>query len=229
MSIKNKILDIIKNSTLNISFNRSYSQEGEDLILNRIFNNKKNGFYVDIGSFHPIRFSNTYLFYKMGWNGITVDARPGSSKLFKKIRPRDISLEFPINDEEIELTYYMFNEPALNGFSKELTTKRQLETNYKLIKEIPLKTKTLEFILENYLPDNQIIDFLTVDVEGFDFNVLNSNNWEKYRPNFILTEDLELDVNNIYNSPVSKFLLEKNYSFYAKTLNTVFYKNNLLQ
>lgn len=229
MSIKNKILDTFKNSSFNITFNRSYSQEGEDLILNRIFNNRNNGFYVDIGSFHPVRFSNTFLFYKKGWRGITIDARPDSSLLFKKLRPNDISLEIPINDIETELVYYMFNEPALNGFSKELTEQRKNETSYKLIKEVNLKTKKLEFILDNYLPNNTKIDFLTVDVEGLDLNVLRSNNWEKYRPDYLLTEDLNLDLSNIYNSPVSIYLASKNYSFFAKTVNTIFYRNNLLK
>lgn len=229
MTLKNNIIDKIKNSIFNITYSRSYSQEGEDLILNRIFNGKLKGFYIDVGSFHPVRFSNTYLFYKKGWNGITLDARPGSSSLFKKIRPRDISLEIPINDVETELIYYMFNEPALNGFSKELTEQRKNGTSYQLINEILLKTKTLAYILDNYLPKNTKIDFLSVDVEGLDLNVLRSNNWDIYRPDYILTEDLSLDSNNIYKSPVSTLLYENKYSFYAKTVNTVFYKNNLLK
>ena len=73
--------------------NICYSQNGEDLILNRFLENKKNGFYIDIGAHHPIRFSNTYLFYKKGWRGINIDAMPGSMDLFNKIRSRDINIE----------------------------------------------------------------------------------------------------------------------------------------
>lgn len=72
---------------------KSYAQEGEDLLLRRIFEHKHNGFYVDIGAHHPFRFSNTYLLYKRGWRGINVDAMPGSIKLFAKFRPRDVNLE----------------------------------------------------------------------------------------------------------------------------------------
>jgi FkbM family methyltransferase len=216
-----------KNSVFNLTYRRSYSQEGEDLILDRIFDGKREGYYVDIGAFHPVRFSNTYLFYRRGWSGITIDARPGSSGLFKKIRPRDISIEQPVNDERVDLTYYMFDEPALNGFSKEITNQRISQTSYKLIKEITLHTETLSNILEKHLPISTKIDFVSIDVEGLDLNVLRSNNWEKFRPLYILTEDLNLDPKNIYKSPVSEFLYSKGYSFFAKTLNTVFFKNDL--
>lgn len=77
-------------------FEKSYSQEGEDLILKRFFSNKEKGFYIDIGAHHPKRFSNTYLFYSKGWNGINIDAMPGSMRLFNQIRKRDLNLEVPI-------------------------------------------------------------------------------------------------------------------------------------
>src|SRR5829696_7661265 len=75
---------------------KSYSQEGEDLILERIFLEQKKGFYVDVGAHHPKRFSNTFLFYKLGWFGINIDAMPGSMSAFESARPRDINLEVAI-------------------------------------------------------------------------------------------------------------------------------------
>lgn len=68
----------------------SYSQEGEDRLLDRYFGNRANGFFVDVGAHHPHRFSNTYLFYKRGWRGINIDAMPDSMKAFKSMRPRDV-------------------------------------------------------------------------------------------------------------------------------------------
>ena len=85
-----------------INYERSYSQEGEDRILLMPFENCKDGFYV---AHHPTRYSNTYLFYRMGWSGINIDAAPGSMNLFKKKRPRDINLEVAISDREEELTF----------------------------------------------------------------------------------------------------------------------------
>ena len=78
---------------------KSYSQEGEDLILQRFFEKQAVGFYVDVGAHHPRRYSNTYLFYKKGWSGINIDAMPNSMKRFDKYRPRDINIEKPISEK----------------------------------------------------------------------------------------------------------------------------------
>jgi hypothetical protein len=96
--------------------NRSWSQEGEDMALRRVFEKEKIGFYVDVGAHHPKRFSNTYFFYRMGWNGINIDAMPGSMKEFDKYRGRDINLELGVAKQEGILNSYVFNEPALNTF-----------------------------------------------------------------------------------------------------------------
>ncbi len=82
--------------------------------MSRYFENKKTtGFYVDVGAHHPLRFSNTYKFYKRGWHGINIDAMPGSMDLFNRLRHRDINLERAVSDSKQILTYYAFNEPAL--------------------------------------------------------------------------------------------------------------------
>ena len=110
-------------------FTKSFSQEGEDMILNRIYEHKKDGFFVDIGAHHPMRFSNTYLFYNKGWRGINVDAAPGSMIDFKKHRPRDINLEIPVSDKSDELEYFMFNDGALNTLDKERANKIEEESS----------------------------------------------------------------------------------------------------
>jgi hypothetical protein len=103
--IKRRFKNMIQ-AFFGINYERSYSQEGEDRILLRPFENCKDGFYVDVGAHHPTRYSNTYLFYRMEWSGINIDAAPGSMNLFKKKRPRDINLEVAISDREEELTFY---------------------------------------------------------------------------------------------------------------------------
>ena len=206
---------------------KSYSQEGEDIILRRILGEKKTvGFYVDVGAHHPKRFSNTYHFYKKGWRGINIDAMPGSMKLFRKIRSRDINLEIAISNKKQTLIYYCFNDPALNGFSKTLSIERNKKKEYKIIDEIKIKTLTLAEVLDDYLPSDTTIDFLSVDVEGLDFQVLTSNDWTKYRPNVVLVEDLYLFFDNPDNSKIYKLLIGKGYHLVAKTMNTVFYINN---
>jgi len=204
--------------------NLSYSQEGEDMILSRFFENKENGFYVDVGAHHPQRFSNTYLFYLRGWRGINIDAMPGSMESFNKIRVGDINLEFPISDCHQTLTYYEFNEPALNGFCRDISMKRNGTGNYRIISERDLKTYTLSEVLNKYLPTGQIIDFLTVDVEGLDLQVLKSNNWHKYRPQIVSVEDLNIfSISQIHQSKIALFMEKQNYTLYAKTINNLFF------
>ena len=220
---KEKIINI-KNHYFDGYSLKSYSQEGEDMILKRLFEKQEKGFYVDVGAHHPKRFSNTYYFYKKGWNGINIDAMPNSMKLFNKIRPRDINIEKPISDEKQILTYYAFNEPALNGFSKELSDSRvKEENNYHIIFEKDIETSTLEEVLDINLPRNQEIDFLSIDVEGLDFMVLKSNNFEKYKPKVILIEILGSSLSDIDNNEISILLKKFNYLIYAKAVNTVIF------
>ena len=202
---------------------KSYSQEGEDMILRRLFETKKNGFYVDVGAHHPKRFSNTYYFYKIGWKGINIDAMPKSMKLFNKIRPRDINLEEAVSDKIEELKYYVFNEPALNGFSKGITDKRNGKNGYYVVNTEILKTKTLSKILEQCMSNEQDIDFLSVDVEGFDYHVLAGNDWQRFHPKVILFEELNSVLLDKYISSSRKLLEANGYIPYAKTINTVFF------
>lgn len=205
--------------------NYYYSQEGEDILLQRIFNSQKKGFYIDIGAHHPKRFSNTYLFYQRGWQGINIDCMPESMKLFEKLRPRDINLELGIAENESINDYYIFNEPALNSFSKEHSEKmNQANNKYYIKKIIKVKTMPLSKILDIHLK-NKEIDFLDIDVEGMDLGVLSSNDWSKYRPKFVLVEIINNNLNNMDKDPVIQFMKKHNYIIYAKLDNTVFFKD----
>jgi len=224
-----KILELLKNLKKNylgrFAF-ASYSQEGEDMILRRMFERKSIGFYVDVGSHHPKRFSNTYFFYQRGWTGINIDAMPGSMKFFQKFRNKDINLEIPIASKEQVLTFFSFNEPALNSFSKELSRARDGKNGYFIKDEIHLSTQLLSTVLDNFLPNGTEIDFLSIDVEGFDLDVLYSNNWEKYKPKAILIEILSTDLAEIEHNEIAIFLKAKGYSLYAKTVNTFIFTLN---
>jgi FkbM family methyltransferase len=205
--------------------NISYSQDGEDIVIAELFKDKLEGFYVDVGAHHPQRFSNTYYFYLKGWSGINIDAMPGSMKIFDDLRSRDINLEIPISDKSEILTYYEFDEPALNSFSLPLSQERITTSNYKIVAETQLKTHTLAEVLDKYLPPKQTIDFLSIDVEGLDYQVVSSNNWDKYKPKVILVEDLELSsLKNINTSKVCLFLEERGYVLLAKTMRTLIFR-----
>src|SRR6056297_1825951 len=80
-------------------FKRSFSQSGEDMILNNLFANIKKGVYIDLGANDPYFQSNTQYFYELGWKGINIDANPDSIKRLKKIRKRDINIVALIANE----------------------------------------------------------------------------------------------------------------------------------
>lgn len=125
------------------------------------------------------------------------------------------------------MTYYSFNEPALNGFHNTLMNKYDNHSVYKLINKIDMQIKPLSFILDTYLPNDIQIDFLSIDVEGLDYDVLVSNNWEKYKPSVIAVESwYSSDINDMKNNEIYKLLKSKNYTLYAKTVNTLIWKQN---
>jgi len=228
-SLLKKILGIQPAIPVNIEepgkyLKASYSQEGEDCVLMRYFEHQLTGFYIDVGAHHPFRFSNTYLFYQQGWSGINIDAMPGSMLLFEQLRPRDINLEMPISETKQKLTYYVFNEPALNTFSKEEADRKDGYYHYKLQKKIELDTYPLSEVLDKFLPEQQEIDFISIDVEGLDFEVIKSNDWNKYRPKMILIESLRSSIERTIDTDLYKYLDSQGYRFEAKTFNTLFFK-----
>jgi FkbM family methyltransferase len=217
-NLKRRLISI--SNLLTFFYPRSFSQEGEDMIMKEIFFKQKKGFYVDIGAHHPKRFSNSYHYYKIGWRGINIDAMPGSMKLFKLFRHKDINIEVGIADKEGELTFYVFNEPALNTFSKEIGEADN--GKYKLIDRIPVKVFPLDKILDRFAIPR--IDFMNIDVEGMDLMVLKSNNWEKYQPKMILVEAM-VERNGMPDE-ITSFLNSKGYKFYACTRRTSFFIRN---
>jgi FkbM family methyltransferase len=209
---------------LDQSSNYSYAQEGEDRILMRYFDGRKKGFYLDVGAHHPRLYSNTYLFYNKGWNGINIDAMPGSMEIFNKQRPRDINIEAAISKNTEILTFYIFSDKALNTFSKDLADAREDRSKkHYLVDTKIIETKPLSDLLDKHLPQNQHIDFMTLDIEGYDLNALESINLDKYRPELIL---VEVYADNIMDAPIDQYLRAQGYTFYAKAVLTCIYKNS---
>lgn len=237
--IKNVIEEPYKNilNSRNFSFknseeehkhlNFSFSQEGEDLILHRLIGTKTNGFYIDIGAHHPKRFSNTYKFYKMGWRGINIDPLPGTMKVFNEKRPEDINLEIAISNNEKEVSkYYMFNEPALNTFNEDHANHIQKNNSeYHLIKTSDIQTCKLSRVLNKYLKDGQNIDFMNIDVEGWELSVIESNDWDKYCPHYLIIESFGTKLEDDLNSEMTMKLKSYGYSLISKTVNSLIFKN----
>lgn len=222
-----KSLRRVRNEIFDSYCIKSYSQEGEDLVLARILGELRitAGFFVDIGAHHPARFSNTYYFYRRGWHGINVDALPGTKKLFQRMRPRDITIECGVGSQKGVLKYFLFNEPALNTFSEQEAKKKNYPP-YHIVDTRKIPVVTLKQILDERLPSNTQIDFMTIDAEGFDHEVVVSNDWNRYRPRVVLVELLNTAIQNLESNPTAQILMRHNYRVMAKTFNTFFFVSN---
>lgn len=202
-----------------------YSQEGEDLVAARLFDEKPDGFYADIGAHHPIRHSNTYLLYRRGWRGINVDATPGSMTEFRRLRPRDINVECLVASDPSPQRFYVFNEPALNTASSVVARERPSENaRYHVTREVELRPRTLASLLDEFLPAGKTIDLMSVDVEGLDLDVLRSNDWQRYRPVLLLVEVLQTELSDLDRHEIAQFLRGWNYRPIAKLYNTVVFR-----
>lgn len=204
----------------------SYSQNGEDSFCRRYFQTHSvtNGCYVDIGAHHPFRYSNTYALYKLGWRGINIDAMPGSMVLFEKYRRGDINLEVGVGKDKGTMPFYIFEEPALNTFD-EVTANEYMRGRWKLKEKTNVSIERMEDILDQYLKSSTI-DFLSIDAEGVELDILSSNNWERYRPRLIACEILNYDsVLEISNDKVSQFLCGQGYKIISVLYNTAFFED----
>lgn len=207
-------------------FAKSYSQEGEDMVLRSLVGRKEEGYYVDVGAHHPTWYSNTKHFYDLGWSGINIDANPGSIAIFRRKRKRDTNIEVGIGEEGI-LEFYQYKDPAFNTFDANLVAQRKREDNHSPKKSIPVSLMPLSKVLKSSLAPNTKIDFLNVDVEGKDFEVLASNDWDNFKPYFILVESYGRQLPEISQDRTYQYLTSKNYELVASTKNTLIFKMEL--
>jgi len=209
---------------INLYSFESYSLEGEDRLISRYFESKNSGFYIDIGSNHPLRFNNTFIFFKKGWKGVNVDADEESINLFRRYRKSDINICSAVGNSSKLTNYYRFNDSALNTFDENYHRHYQ-EIGYKLLGTSKLKVRKLSEILSK-LQIPKKIDFMSIDVEGKELDVLKSNNWEKYRPKLIIVEVFNIiDFKSANSNKITTYLKSKKYRLFAKTLSNLIYIN----
>lgn len=182
-----------------------YAQNREDLILRAFFPDIKKGFYVDVGGYDPEFESVTKYFYQKGWRGINIEPQPERLQKFTEKRPRDINLNIGISDKQSTLTLRSYSNQGLSTFSDTIKEGYIKDSNKATdhYKDIRVKVMTLEKVFDENKVDH--IHFLKVDVEGLEDEVLNGNNWNKYRPEVICIE-----ANHIVND-WHKLLKDSNY------------------
>ena len=163
----------------------SFAQFGEDVFLDQYFSEKDEGVYVDVGAFHPISISNTYLLYRRGWQGICIEPHPEHFVDFPKLRPRDVNLNIAVSTKEGMVSFCC--DDVYSGISDK--THIYANRNRKA-KKILVKARSLVSIFDEYLVDlGEQIDLLSVDCEGHDMEVLRSNDWTRFQPKLILVEN----------------------------------------
>jgi FkbM family methyltransferase len=200
---------------------QSYAQEGEDLILARIFGDQASGTYVDVGAHHPKRFSNTYLLYQRGWRGVNIDATPGSMVAFQRDRPRDTNIERGVTDSTETRRFSVFDDPALNTFDAARAKTLASTTPYRIVAQHDISCAPLAAILREHAMGP--IDLLSIDVEGLDEVVLRTLDWDASRPRVLVAEQFSRDLEGHLASTMHRFLRERGYRLLAKTFNSVFY------
>lgn len=207
---------------------KSYSQFEEDLFLKKYFKNKKNGFFVDIGCHHPFKGNNTYLLYKFGWSGINIDLNQLGIDLFKIARPRDKNICTAISDVDGFVEYFL---PNNNPLSTEITINKKFSNilkehhgnQYKTFKTKSMTWNSFESKYKHFLKE---IDFLKIDIEGADLNVLKSMDLYTLRVKIIMVEASHL--NNDDRKETISYLNSKNFSIiFDNNLNVIFENKNL--
>lgn len=207
MKLKQKIIE-----QLNISGKLSQSFYGEDILLWRYFKlrNIKNGFFIDVGAYHPKFFNNTWrLRKKLGFRGINIE--PMGVKLFNRFRKDDINIATLIGNTEGEaILKVVSGEPSLSGLD-----------SMKMVREfdntIKISQTTLREICKKY--NVKKIDLLDIDVEGTEMDILRGHNWE-IKPRIILIED-----DKDKKGEIKEYLTFLGYRQIAHTLNNAIYEN----
>jgi FkbM family methyltransferase len=195
---------------------KSFSSNSVDLIIGEIFKNKKKVIYIDVGCNHPFIGNNTYKLFKKGWSGINIDLDYTFINSFNFYRPKDNNIQIGISDKSGEQEmFYHHERSAINTLENSRSSKA---TSKKII-----KTSTLNEIIQKSDFKDKEIDYVSIDVEGFELNVLKGFDLKKYKPKALSIEFIDpgmkkeefyhQNINNIMNSDVYKFMTDNDYHF----------------
>ena len=203
-----------------------FGQTAEDAIL-QIYLPEKRGFYLDIGAGRPITGSNTFSLYLRGWTGICIDPISVNSKLQKAFRSRDKFVNILVGPQESEIDFWEFEPYEYSTADQAVAEKVKQYSGIRLLNYSKKVVRPLSSIAPALSPFDPSL--LSVDVEGFDLEVLKSNDFTKFRPRVICVEEWEATMDEHLNSEVETFLVLNNYKRKAWTgLSSVFVEKSYL-
>jgi FkbM family methyltransferase len=208
----------------------SYAQQGEDLVVRSILDSLqvKKPSFIDIGAHHPTINNNTYLFYRAGGRGILVEPNPVYAKLLREQRPEDTVVEAGIGvTNESEADYYVIRgDGQLNTFSKKQADEIVRQGGTKMIREIIKRPLVrVNDVLAKHLPS--VPDFFSIDVEGLDYEILKTLDFDRFRPKVFCVETSQLDGR--VHQGILDLLVSKAYAVRGGShVNTVFVDQRLL-
>ena len=189
-----------------------YSQFGEDIVLKELLKKKSDGFFVDVGCYHPKKYSNTYMLYRKGWRGINIDMEEDKIILFNMARSHDYNILCPVSDKKEEVTLFKYSK---YGLGSTINKDHAAETSDELFDKKIVETRTLNEIIDESPYKGKQIDVLSIDVEGMDFKVLNSLDFRTYMPKVVIIEDQHRSIEEILETEIYKLL--KKYSYVLRS------------
>ncbi|MDP3539058.1 MAG: FkbM family methyltransferase [Azonexus sp.] len=227
-SLRNRVSGfLVKLKNRNVRERLSYAQSGEDLIVDFIFRamRMEHPSYLDIGAHHPTHFSNTYFFYKSGSVGVTVEPDPTLFRQLRDKRPKDVHLNVGVGEANAaSLPFYVMSTKTLNSFSKEEAERYQATGMHRIDKILNIPVVSIGDVLSANFPDRSP-DFLSVDVEGLDFQILKAIDFSKYRPIVVCVETITFSENRQEKkvSEIIEYMCNNGYFVYADTyINSIF-------
>jgi len=192
----------------------SFSQFAEDLLVLRALESlgkTEIGYYVDVGAFDPMQYSNTLRLHWRGWRGINIDAQEKHVARFNIERPDDTNIHLAVA-RKTGIAEFLCYESGTTGRllgTGSATSRSALGEEVRETTRVP--TAPLACVLRTHAPTDRPFGFLSVDVEGADLEVLQSNDWSTYRPWIIAVEDHTKDS----ESDIDKYCQRQGYQLFA--------------
>jgi FkbM family methyltransferase len=163
----------------------SYAQNLEDYHLARVFADQASGFYIDAGAGHPVADNVSFWFYLKGWRGIVVEPQKALAELYAHVRPRDAVVQALLGRSSGETDFHMVER--LHGFSTTIEAHARGAAAFGAdFRTLRLPVTTLAALCDAHRPER--IDFLKVDVEGAEADVLVGADWQRWRPRVVVVE-----------------------------------------